>query len=60
MHEVGERVLDAYPDEVDPKDLGNWQLLAAIEALVRGDRSGANYHLAWFQACMMTTTGHER
>jgi hypothetical protein len=55
---IGERVLDAYPDEVDSKHLGNWQLLAAIEALVRGDRSGANYHLAWFQACMTTATGH--
>jgi Family of unknown function (DUF5632)/Family of unknown function (DUF5631) len=55
---IGERVLDAYPGEVDSKHLGNWQLLAAIEALVRGDRSGANYHLAWFQACMTTATGH--
>ncbi|MFZ3307555.1 MAG: DUF5632 domain-containing protein [Mycobacterium sp.] len=55
---IGERVLDAYPGEVDSKHLGNWQLLAAIEALVRGDRSGANYHLAWFQACLMTATGH--
>ncbi|HEY2085425.1 MAG TPA: DUF5631 domain-containing protein [Mycobacterium sp.] len=57
MHNVGERVLDAYPDEIDPKHLGNWQLLAAIEALIRGDRVGANYHLAWFQACMTSTTG---
>ncbi len=52
---VGERVLDAYPDKVDPEHVGNWQLLAAIEALVRGDRIGANYHLAWFQACMTST-----
>ena len=57
MHNVGERVLDAYPDEIDPKHVGNWQLLAAIEALIRGDRVGANYHLAWFQACMTSTTG---
>ena len=57
MHDVGERVLDAYPDEVDPNDVGNWQLLAAIEALIRGDRTGANYHLAWFQACMASVTG---
>ena len=33
MHDVGELVLDAYPDEIDPKHVGNWQLLAAIEAL---------------------------
>jgi hypothetical protein len=57
MHNVGELVLDAYPDEIDPKHVGNWQLLAAIEALIRGDRVGANYHLAWFQACMTSTTG---
>ena len=57
MHDVGELVLDAYPDEIDPKHVGNWQLLAAIEALIRADRVGANYHLAWFQACMTSTTG---
>ena len=55
---IGERVLNAYPDDVDPKDIGNWQLLAAIEALVRGDRISANYHLAWFQARMTTATEH--
>jgi Family of unknown function (DUF5631)/Family of unknown function (DUF5632) len=60
MHDAGERVLDAYPDEVDPKHVGNWQLLAAIEALIRGDRVGANYHLAWFQACMTSPTGPQR
>jgi hypothetical protein len=59
MHDVGERVLDAYPDEVDPIHVGNWQLLSAIQALIRGDRVGANYHLAWFQACMASTTGHQ-
>ena len=60
MHDVGERVLDAYPDEVDPKHVGNWQLLSAIEALIRGDKVGANYHLAWFQACMTSPTGPQR
>jgi hypothetical protein len=60
MHDVGERVLDAYPDEVDSEDVGSWQLLAAIEALVRGDKIGANYHLAWFQACMPSATGQQR
>jgi hypothetical protein len=53
MADVGERVLEAYPDAVDAKDVGNWQLLAAIEALVRGDRGAANYHLAWFKVCMV-------
>ena len=60
MHDVGELVLDAYPDEIDPKHVGNWQLLAAIEALIRGDKGGANYHLAWFQACMTSPTGPQR
>ena len=60
MHDAGERVLDAYPDEIDPKHVGNWQLLSAIEALIRGDKVGANYHLAWFQACMTSPTGPPR
>jgi hypothetical protein len=60
MSDVGERVLDAYPDDVDSDDVGNWQLLAAIEALIRGDKVGANYHLAWFQACMTSATGQQR
>jgi hypothetical protein len=51
------RVLDSYPDHVDSHDIGNWQLLAAIDALVAGDKTAANYHLAWFQACSTTTTG---
>jgi hypothetical protein len=51
LAEVSTRVLDAYPDRVDPHDVGNWQLLAAIDALTAGDKTAANYHLAWFQAC---------
>jgi hypothetical protein len=58
IDDIGERVLNAYPDEVNPDEVGNWQLLATIEALVRGDRPGANYHLAWFQASMASITGH--
>jgi len=48
---ISTRVLDSYPDHVDTNDVGNWQLLAAIDALVAGDKSAANYHFAWFQAC---------
>jgi hypothetical protein len=51
-----DRVLDSYPDHVDPADVGNWQLLAAIEALVHEDKTAANYHLAWFLACNTATT----
>jgi Family of unknown function (DUF5631)/Family of unknown function (DUF5632) len=52
---ISARVLDSYPDHVDAHDVGNWQLLAAIDALVAGDKSAANYHLAWFQACNSTS-----
>jgi hypothetical protein len=51
---VSSRVLDSYPENVDPHDVGNWQLLAAIAALVAGDKSAATYHLAWFRACSTT------
>jgi Family of unknown function (DUF5631)/Family of unknown function (DUF5632) len=45
-----DRVLDAYPDNVDAAVVANWQLLASIEALAAADSIGANYHFAWFQA----------
>ena len=51
LNKLADRVLDHYPDHVDAADVGNWQLLAAIEALVNQDRIAANYHLAWFLAC---------
>jgi hypothetical protein len=54
---VSTRVLDSYPDQVDANHVGNWQLLAAIDALINGDKAAANYHLAWFQA-LTATTGH--
>ncbi|MDT5351451.1 MAG: hypothetical protein QOH91_4738 [Mycobacterium sp.] len=54
---ISTRVLDSYPDDVDANDVGNWQLLATIDALVAGDKTAANYHLAWFQACT-AATGH--
>jgi len=48
---LADRVLDSYPDHVNPDEVGNWQLLSAIESLVVGDKTAANYHLAWFLAC---------
>ena len=45
-----DKVLDAYPDQVDSAVVANWQLLASINALAAGDSIGANYHFAWFQA----------
>jgi hypothetical protein len=50
LAKVREKVLESYPGSVDATLLGNWQLLAAIDALIEGDKTGANYHLAWFQA----------
>ncbi|WP_445159992.1 DUF5631 domain-containing protein [Mycobacterium sp. Dal123C01] len=54
LREVSTRVLDAYPEHVDFHDVGNWQLLAAIDALAAGEKSSATYHFAWFQACSTT------
>jgi hypothetical protein len=49
---AADKVLDTYADDiVNTEDVGNWQLLAAIDALVAGDKTIANYHLAWFLAC---------
>jgi hypothetical protein len=53
---VRDQVLDAYPDNVDAAAVGNWQLLATIDALVGGDKIGANYHFAWFQALTRAAT----
>ncbi len=53
---IAARVLKSYPEDVDEAAVGNWQLLAAIEALVTGERAVANYHLAWFLACNTATT----
>lgn len=50
LAETSNRVLDNYPDHIDTHDVGNWQLLAALDALVTGDKATANYHLAWFLA----------
>lgn len=44
------RVLASYPDAVDAADVGNWQLLATIDALVSGREDLATYHFAWFRA----------
>lgn len=60
LAEVCNQVLGSYPDSVDAAVVGNWQLLAAIEALVGADKIGANYHFAWFQALSHATTGGTR
>ncbi|MCV7316336.1 DUF5631 domain-containing protein [Mycolicibacillus parakoreensis] len=50
LTELGTRVLDGYPGEVDVTALTNWQLLAAIESFIDADPRAATYHLGWFTA----------
>lgn len=48
MVEIQNSVLTAYPDYA-PAAVGDWMLLAAIEALIDGHEYLANYHMAWFE-----------
>ncbi|TXI55191.1 MAG: hypothetical protein E6Q54_13080 [Mycolicibacter arupensis] len=43
------RVLSAYPQHA-PRDVADWMLLAAIDALIDGSEELARYHLAWYLA----------
>lgn len=54
---VAAQVLGDYPDHVDTTKVGNWQLLATIDALIKDEKTAANYHLAWFQALHMAVKG---
>ena len=45
--DVQSSVLSAYPHH-DQAAVGDWMLLAAIEALIDGHEYLANYHMAWF------------
>ena len=47
-------VISKYPDHVNPVQVGNWQLLATIDALIKNEKTLANYHFAWFQAQVLT------
>ncbi|QUR67916.1 DUF5631 domain-containing protein [Mycobacterium spongiae] len=51
--EIRRSVLAAYPSH-DFDAAIDWMLLAAINTLVEGDHSGANYHLAWAIAATST------
>ena len=50
LHAAGRAVLGDYPDAVVPTTVGDWQLLAAVDALADGSTAIDNYHFAWFQA----------
>jgi hypothetical protein len=56
---ISQKILRAYPDN-DVADVGNWQLLAAIDALLTNQRMILNYHFAWFQALSMANYGGAR
>lgn len=50
LRAISDKVCNAYPDSVDTQSVGTWQLLAAIDALVSGQKTALNYHFAWFRA----------
>jgi hypothetical protein len=54
---VADTVIAKYPASINPIQVGNWQLLATIDALVNGEKTLANYHFAWFQAQVLTREG---
>ena len=57
---VTKQVLTDYPGSVDPVKVGNWQLLATIDALIKNEKTSANYHLAWFQTLNLAVRGEQR
>lgn len=57
LRAIGDKVFKTYPATIDAHAVGNWQLLAAIGALVSGHKTTLNYHFAWFQALHMAKQG---
>ena len=54
---VAHQVLTDYPDHVDTAKVGDWQLLATIDALIKDEKTAANYHFAWFQTLNLALKG---
>ena len=50
LRAVARDVLDNYPATDSGTEVGNWQLMACVEALIDGDCTLANYHFSWFHA----------
>jgi hypothetical protein len=50
LNAVAHIVLDSYPATVSADAVGNWQLLATVEALINNEKTLAGYHFAWFHA----------
>ncbi|WP_235663883.1 DUF5631 domain-containing protein [Mycolicibacter terrae] len=49
LTDTATKVLSAYPHHLS-RDVADWMLLAAIDALIDGSEELARYHLAWHQA----------
>ena len=47
---VAREVLSSYPAAVDRTEVGDWQLLASVDAFTKGAVMLANYHFSWFRA----------
>ena len=60
LADVTKQVLTDYPDRVDPSKVVNWQLLATIDALIKNEKTSANYHLSWFQTLNSAVRGEQR
>ncbi|MCV7087462.1 DUF5631 domain-containing protein [Mycolicibacter hiberniae] len=50
------RIKASYPHHA-PRDVTDWMLLAAIDALIDGSQELAGYHLAWYQATAVRPGG---
>ncbi len=58
LKSIARLVISKYPEDVIPAQVGNWQLLATIDALINDEKTLANYHFAWFQAQVLAREGH--
>lgn len=50
LNAVAHTVLNSYPAAVSAAAIGNWQLLATVDALIDDEKTLADYHFAWFHA----------
>lgn len=56
VRDTATRVLSAYPAHI-LRDVADWMLLAAIDALIDGSEELARYHLVWHQAVAVRQGG---
>jgi hypothetical protein len=57
LDSIARLVISRYPENVIPAQVGNWQLMATIDALINDEKTLANYHFAWFQTQVLTREG---